>query len=255
MQRLSVAIITFNEERNIRRCLESVNGLADEIVVVDSFSTDGTADICAEFGATFIENPFAGHIEQKNFAVSQCSNELVLALDADEALSDVARESVKAVKEGRWAADGYIFNRANYYCGKHIRHCGWYPDPSLRLWARTKGSWGGHNPHDKFSMHEGCTTRHLDGDLLHFSYYSIEDHVSRLNTYSTISAASKFDQGIKSNFLKMLLYPSWRFFRDYIIKLGFLDGYYGLIICVNSAHEVFQKYVKLAELWRGSHRQ
>jgi len=249
MQKLSVAIITFNEEKNIGRCLESVSGIADEIVVVDSFSKDKTEEICGKYGVAFIKNSFAGHVEQKNFAAAQCTYDLVLSLDADEALSPGLKTSLQKVKEHQ-DADGYTFNRATYFCGQHIKHCGWYPDPSLRLWNRTKGKWAGNNPHDKFFMNDGCTTKHLEGDLLHYSYYSIEEHITQLNKFSSISAQSKFKKGKGSNILKIIIFPFWRFFRDYFLKLGFLDGYYGYVICVNSAHEVFQKYTKLRDLWQ-----
>jgi glycosyltransferase involved in cell wall biosynthesis len=251
MAKLSVAIITFNEEKNIARCLTSVQRVADEIVVIDSFSTDKTGEICAQFGARFIQNPFGGHVEQKNYAVSRCSNDLVLSLDADEALSPVLASAIEKVKESP-DADGYYFNRATYFCGQHIRYCGWYPDPSLRLWNRRKGLWGGDNPHDKFMMQPGTTVRHLAGDMLHYSYYFIEEHIVQLNKFSSISARSKFLKGKKSNIMKITIFPTWRFFRDYVLKLGFLDGYYGFVICVNSAHEVFQKYTKLRDLWRNA---
>ena len=249
MQKLSVAIITFNEEKNIKRCLESVQEVADEIVVVDSFSKDKTREICEQYGVRFIQNPFGGHVEQKNFAAAQCSHDLVLSLDADESLSPRLKQSIMTVKANQ-AVDGYTFNRATYFCGQHIKHCGWYPDPSLRLWNRSKGKWAGNNPHDKYYMNQGTTVAHLEGDLLHYSYYTIEEHVTQLNKFSSISAKSKFLKGKKSSVLKITVYPAWRFFRDYFIKLGFLDGYYGFVICVNSAHEVFQKYIKLHDLWR-----
>ncbi|MEK6565704.1 MAG: glycosyltransferase family 2 protein, partial [Bacteroidota bacterium] len=132
MTRLSVVIITHNEEQNIARCLESIRGVADEIVVVDSFSTDKTRAICQKHGARFIRHKFEGHIEQKNFAMRQAKSPYILSLDADEALSPELRQSILDVKNN-WASDGYRINRLTNYCGAWIRHCGWYPDTKLRL--------------------------------------------------------------------------------------------------------------------------
>lgn len=244
MHTLSVAIITFNEERNIERCIKSVLNVADEIVVVDSFSTDKTEQICAQYNVRFIKNVFEGHVQQKNFAVAQCSNDFVLSLDADEALSTELELSILSVKND-CKFDGYTFNRATHYCGKFIRHCGWYPDPSLRLWNRKKGAWGGQNPHDKYMMNKGATIAHLHGDLLHYSYYTVAEHTIQSSKFSTISANSKFKLGKKSSLFKIWVLPKFRFFRDYIIKRGFLDGFYGYIVCKNNAHEVFLKYTKL----------
>jgi len=251
MVKLSVAIITFNEQKNIDRCLKSVKEIADEIVVVDSFSTDKTEEICANYGVRFITHRFEGHVEQKNFAVSQCSNQWVLSLDADEALSEELTKSILEVITNP-NADGYSFNRATHFCGQHIRHCGWSPDPSLRLWNKDKGKWAGNNPHDKYYMNEGATRKHVSGDLLHYSYYSIEEQIAQISKFSTIAARSKFKKGKKSNLLQITVYPTWRFIRDYFLKRGFLDGYYGFVICTNSAHEVFLKYAKLRDLWRNN---
>lgn len=247
MQKLSVAIITFNEEQNIERCIRSVIPVADEIVVVDSFSTDATKSICEEFGVRFIEHAFEGHIQQKNFAKTQCSYDLVLSLDADEALSETLQQSILTVKE-HGTADGYVCNRLNHYCGKPIKYCGWYPDKSLRLWNRTKGEWGGTNPHDKFMMQENANIAMISGDLLHFTFHSVEQHIKQINYFSSIAAQAKFEKGARSSLFKILLFPFWRFVRMYVLQLGFLDGFSGFIICKNSAHAVFLRYSKLYNL-------
>lgn len=247
MIKLSIAIITFNEERNIERCLKSVVPVADEIVVVDSLSTDKTKEICEKYPVKFISNPFPGHVEQKNFAASKCSNDYVLSLDADEALSPELLKSIDEVK-ANWDADGYSFNRATHFCGQFIKRCGWYPDPSLRLWDRRKGAWGGDNPHDRYILQPNTVRKHLKGNLLHYSYHSLEDHVIQSNKFSTISARSKFNKGKRSSLFKIWLNPKFRFFRDYILKRGFLDGFNGYLVCKNNAHEVFLKYSKLYQL-------
>ena len=248
MALLSVAIITLNEERNIGRCLMSLGSLADEIVVVDSFSTDKTEEICSGFNVRFVKHVFEDYADQKNYAATLCTNNLVLSLDADEAISPELAESIKKVKESP-SADGYTFNRATFFCGKQIKHCGWYPDRILRLWNIQKGEWTGKKVHEKFSLCKGSVIQHINGDLLHYSYYSIEENIAQINRYSTLSAQKKFEKGTKSNLFKITFNPAWRFFLDYFIKLGILDGYYGYVICVNAAHEVFLKYSKLRDLW------
>lgn len=249
MTEISVVIITYNEERNIGRCLESVMEIADEIVVVDSFSTDDTEKICRQYGVRFIRHEFQGHIEQKNWAITQARYPHILSLDADELLSDRLKQSILAVKEN-WEHDGYYFNRLTNYCGKWIRYSSWYPSRKLRLWDSRKGQWGGMNPHDHFILEKGAGKKFLKGDLLHYSYYSIRQHVDQINRFSEIAANSYFQVGEKASWFNIIFHPVWRMFRDYIIKFGFMDGFYGLVISMNSAHETFLKYSKLRKLNR-----
>ncbi len=246
MEKLSVVIITYNEEKNIQRCLDSVKEIADEIVVVDSFSHDRTEEICQQYqNLRFIKNTFAGHIEQKNFAKEQTTHKLVLSLDADEACSKEMVDAIQKIKQTR-DADGYIFNRRNNYCGKWIKHSGWYPDKKLRLWDRKKGNWGGINPHDKFEM-KGCKIKRIQTDILHYSYNSIEEHIAQINKFSSIGAHQLLLKGKKPG-LKIYFSPKIKFLRDYLFKLGFMDGYYGYIIAKNSAFAKFAKYTKLKQL-------
>jgi glycosyltransferase involved in cell wall biosynthesis len=245
---LSVVIITFNEERNIGRCLDSVKTIADEIVVVDSFSTDKTKAICLEKGARFVEHAFPGHIEQKNWAITQAKFPHILSLDADEAPDDTLIDAIKNVKAD-WTHDGYSMNRLTNYCGQWIRHCGWYPDTKLRLWDSRKGRWGGINPHDKYELTTaGATQKHLPGNILHYSYYTIEEHYRQADKFSSIAAQALFRQGKKSGLLLAALKTAAKFFRNYFIKAGFLDGRKGYIICRITAYETWQKYTKLAKL-------
>ncbi len=242
--KLSVVIITFNEERNIQRCLESVQEIADEIVIVDSFSKDKTKEIASGYGVRWIEHPFEGHIQQKNFALSQSANDFVLSLDADEALS---KELVSVIKEIKTNCEyeAYSFNRLTNYCGKWIRHCGWYPDRKLRLWNKTKGAWGGTNPHDRVDMQAGTTEKKIN---LHYSYYSITDHLKQVNYFTDIGAKEAVEKGKNATVFHILLSPSVKFLKSYFFQLGFLDGYYGLIVSAISAQASFYKYVKMREL-------
>ena len=243
MPKISVVIITLNEERNIERCLLSVKDVADDIVVVDSFSTDRTEEICNNFKVRFITNEFKGHIEQKNWAITKAKYPHILSLDADEALSEELKSSIIKVKNN-WQYDGYYFNRLTNYCGSWIRHTGWYPDRKLRLWDSRKGQWKGVNPHDKYELIKGATKKYLKGDLLHYSFFSISQHIQQVNKFSDISAKANLKKGKKSNLLIILIHPVWKFLHLYFFKLGFLDGYYGLIISIISANAAFLKLVR-----------
>ncbi len=246
---LSVVIITFNEERNISRCIKSVKEIADDIVIVDSFSTDKTKDICLQLNVRFIENKFSGHIEQKNFAITQAKYPYILSLDADEALDETLKSEI-AFAKNNWQYDGYKMNRLTNYCGKWIRHCGWYPDTKLRLWDSRKGKWKGINPHDKYELNENSNIKHLKGNILHYSYYTIEEHYKQLDYFSNISANAMFEIGKKSNLFLLLIKPIAKFIKAYFIKMGFLDGKYGFIISKLMSYETYLKYKRLLELQR-----
>jgi glycosyltransferase involved in cell wall biosynthesis len=248
MPQISAVIITYNEEKNIARCLDSLASIADDVVVVDSFSTDRTEAICKEKGVRFVSHAFGGHIEQKNWAITQAIYPYILSLDADEALDDTLRASVLKVKSS-WEHDGYFMNRLTNYCGKWIRHCGWYPDTKLRLWDSRKGQWQGINPHDEFRMTEsGSTTGFLKGDILHYSYYSIEDHYKQVLYFTDILAKEYHKLGRKAPVYKLLLNPFAKFMHDYFLKLGFLDGKEGFTISRISAYATWLKYSKLRKL-------
>jgi len=249
MPKLSVVIITFNEERNIGRCIESVMEAADEIVVVDSFSTDNTRVICEKFGVKFIEHPFEGYIQQKNFALSQAEYKHQLSLDADEALSEELKNEILKIK-ANWQYEGYQMNRLANYCGKWIRHSGWYPDPKLRLYDSTQGKWEGIDPHDKFVMKLNSAVGFLKGDILHYTYYTIDEHIGQANKFSTIAAKELVSLGKQISLFQVIVNPVAKFIRNYILRLGFLDGFYGYIICRIAAYETFLKYTKALHLRR-----
>src|ERR1700752_2375184 len=250
MIKLSVVIITFNEEKNIARCIDSVKEVADDIVVVDSFSKDKTKEISLNKGARFVEQVFEGHIQQKNWAITQAKYPHVLSLDADEALDETLQKSILAAKQN-WEHDGYYMNRLTNYCGHWVKHCGWYPDKKLRLWDSTKGEWRGINPHDKYEMFQGDkTTGCLKGDILHYSFYTIDSHIKQIEYFTDISSKALFDKNYKPNFIKLYLSPIATFIDGYFLKLGFLDGKYGFQICKNSAWATKLKYHKLKALYK-----
>lgn len=242
--RLSVVIITFNEEKNIGRCIDSVKKVADEIIVVDSNSTDSTVSIARTRGAVVHLQPFLGYVEQKNFALKLATNDYVLSLDADESLDENLIQSILDVRNN-FTYTGYSMNRCTNYCGKFIRHGSWYPDRKLRLVNKNHASWGGDNPHDKLMLNEDAPIQHLKGDILHYSYNSIEEHVLQNNKFSTISAETLFRRGKKTSIFRMILHPWWAFFLGYFIRLGFLDGFAGLVVAFHVAHLSFLKHAKL----------
>jgi glycosyltransferase involved in cell wall biosynthesis len=248
MKKLSVVIITFNEEKNISKCLASVQDIADEILVVDSFSTDKTRDICTSYNARFLQKKFEGYRDQKNFANSQARYDYILSLDADEVLSSALKEAIKKEKENDFEFDIYSFNRLNFFCGKAIRHGGWYPDRKIRLWRKNKAKWSGNNLHEIIETEKETSQKHLNADLLHYSFSSVNQHIAQVNTFSDMKAKLDFEAGKSSGILKIISLPLIKFFLLYFFKLGFLDGYYGLIIAINSAHFTFLRYVKLHQL-------
>jgi glycosyltransferase involved in cell wall biosynthesis len=247
MPPLSVIIITFNEEQNIGRCIESVKKVADEIIVLDSYSTDQTVETARSHGATVFQEKFRGYIGQKNFAMQLASNNYILSLDADEALDDKLLASILEAKKS-FAFRAYSMNRCTNFCGHFIRHGLWYPDKKIRLFDRRIVKWGGLNPHDKIEVKNGFAVEHLKGDILHYSFNTVEDHIWQNNRLSTIAAVSLYSLGRRSSWLKMLIHPSWTFINGYFFRLGFLDGFDGFTIAINTSHQVFLKYNKLLRL-------
>lgn len=250
IEKLSVVIITFNEERNIGRCLESVKDLADEILVLDSLSTDATESICADYNVRFISQPFLGHIEQKNKAANLATHNWVLSLDADEALTDTLKQDIrKVLADPKFRA--YRMNRLTNYCGKWVRHSNWYPDTKARLWDKRSGKWGGENPHDKWEYSDSKELYgKLKGDILHYSYYTISEHIKQIEKFTEIAARVAVDKGRDCSIARVIFGFWWKFFHTYFIKRGFLDGYTGFLICSLSAYSSMIKYAKIRQYAR-----
>lgn len=248
MIKLSAVIITFNEEKNIERCLLSLKEVADEIVVLDSFSKDRTREICEMHGVKFFQHAFDGHIQQKNRAITYASHPYVLSLDADEALDETLAKSIIEIKKN-FQKEGYYMNRLTNYCGHWVRHCGWYPDAKLRLWDSRKGHWTGINPHDKYELFNGDKNAgYLKGDILHYSYYSVEDHYKQVDYFTTIASRAYFEKGKKAGVLNLIVNPVAKFIDHYLLHLGFLDGKAGFLISKISAYATWLKYKKLRDL-------
>ncbi len=247
MPELSVVIITKNEERNIGRCLESLKGIADDIVVVDSFSTDKTAEICASFGVRFVQTEWKGYSETKNYGNSLAKFDWIFSIDADEEVSEELKVSIQQIRKSSDSANFRICRMTNY-CGHWIRHSGWYPDVKLRFFDRRVSQWEG-LIHERLNIQGESSFAVLKGDCRHYSYYTIQDHVAQANRFSTLAAEDLFARNKKIGILKTMIAPGFRFFRMYILRAGFLDGYYGWVIARISAHAVFLKYTKLHQLY------
>jgi len=245
--KISSIVLTYNEEENIGKCLESLKDVADEMIVVDSYSTDKTQKICEGYKVRFVQHPYENHIEQKQYAATLVSHDHILMLDADECLSDKLIEKIKEIKSNA-DADGYFFNRFNRYCDHWIRYCGYYPDKKIRLWNRHKADILGTNPHERVVMRSGATTKRVDLDILHYAYDSVAEHLQQMHNYAIITAKAKYRSGKKANFLiHVLLSPIFKFIKKYFFQLGFLDGYYGFVFCAAESSMNFFKYLRLYE--------
>ncbi len=249
--KISVVLITLNEERNLPRALESVRGLADEVVVVDSRSTDRTREIAMAAGARVIAHDWEGYSGQKIFAAAEAANDWVLSLDADESLSDGLCAEIVAIKQQPpTEAAGYSMPRLAHYLGRWIRHSGWYPDRKVRLFDRRRARWTGELVHESVAV-EGPVVR-LNADLLHYTCDSVEDHGRTLERYTTLAARQARAAGVRWALARRIVLPPWKFLETYLFRLGFLDGYPGWVIARMAARYVYRKYAKLSGLRQDS---
>lgn len=248
MKGISVVIITLNEEKNIGRCIDSVSKIADEVILLDSFSTDRTVAIAQEKGAQVVQQVFNGYIRQKNKALQLAKYDYILSLDADEALSEALSVSIASAKKNNFTAAGYTMKRSNFFCGRFIRHGLWYPDRKLRLFEKQSARWGGYDPHDKVLLSDPGAVQQLKGDLLHYAYYTLEDYMQKNEKISSIAARSMYEAGIRKHWSKIILSPAWEFVNGYVLRLGFLDGYFGFVIAIHSANQSFLKHLQLQKL-------
>ncbi len=242
--KLSAVVITFNEEKNIGRFLDSVSDIADEIIIADSFSTDRTREIAEQYPSVrFITNVFVGYGPQKNFALSQCNGEWILFPDADEVIDDRAKASIRKVLSGNADADVYQIKFNNILLGKHLRYGGWGSVSRERFFRSGFGKYSDDNVHEKFITTGRKAT--LEGRINHYTYHSVSHHIDKINRYSTLMADKYAATGKKVGILKLVFSPWFTFIKDYIFKLGFLDGVTGLYAAVITSYYVFLKYFKL----------
>ncbi|MDR2893740.1 MAG: glycosyltransferase family 2 protein [Deltaproteobacteria bacterium] len=245
--KLSVAIISFNEEANIRRTLEAIRPLADEIVVLDSFSTDNTVSIARELGAQVFQAPWPGYIEQKNACLEKCNGEWVLSLDCDEVVSPELAESIRQAMNNPQKYAGFTLNRRTFYLGRLLCHA-WQPDRKLRLVRRAASpKWTGDNPHDRLCV-DG-PLGHCHGDLVHYSYRDFSAHMAQTQRFAKQIAESYYAKGRKAGYADLLFRPPFVFFKRFILQRACLDGVPGLLAAVSSAAYSYMKYAFLWELW------
>lgn len=244
---LSVSIIASNEERNILRCLQSVKDISSEIILVYNDCTDKTVQIAREHNADCFEEKWHGHREQKNIALSKASQPWVLCMDADEELSpDLRGEIINFLKENPSnEINGANFNRLSFFMERWIKHGDWYPDTKVRLIRNGTGKWKGSREHDK--LHVQGKTVHIKGDLLHYSYPSLNTFVEKTIYFSDIYLSRQLDACKRWNLMNVIIRPPWRFIRAYFLRLGFLDGFPGLFIAVATAYMTFVKHSRLYE--------
>ena len=248
-EKISACIMTYNEEENIRRCLESVSW-CDEIVVVDSFSTDNTLAICRRIYRPGHQHEWHGYIGQRNLIRTLATHDWILFLDADEEISPRIARCADARNSNPATASmsGYEFPRQVYYLGKWIRHGSWYPDIKLRLFRKDRGRSGGVEPHDQVIV-DGPVKR-MAHPIWHYTYRDIADHINTMNRFSTISARALYDKGRRFSWIDFMFRPAWRFFKGYFLRSGWLDGKRGIIIATINAFGVSMKYAKLWSVQR-----
>jgi glycosyltransferase involved in cell wall biosynthesis len=245
LSKISCIIITRNEAKNIGRCLKSVSW-AEEIVIVDSGSTDDTKKIASEFTDKIFDLEWKGYGPTKEFARNQVTADWVLSIDADEVVSEKLREEILSTVSSENPLDGYFIPRRSNFLGKWIRHGGWYPDLVLRLFKREKGGFTMRLVHEEVKV--SGPTGHLINDLLHYTDPDFEHYLTKLNRYTSLDAMQMLEAGKKSGLADVVLRPAILFFKMYILKAGFLDGIHGFILAAASAFHVFSKYIKLWHL-------
>lgn len=242
MPKISACIISFNEEKKIEDCLKSLSSIADEVVVVDSFSTDSTLEIAGRYTDKIYKQEFLGHIEQKNLAVEKASHDWILSLDCDERLSVELQQSILSIKNNLDDADAYCMSRKTFYVYRWLNHC-WYPDIKTRLFNRKTSHWGGTNPHDHI-ITDGKRIVRLKGDIHHYSFDSISSHLQTIDKFTEIGADELIRKNKSVNVLSPMTHASWVFIKLYMLKRGFMDGFAGLTVSVLSYMHVYIKYSK-----------
>ncbi len=251
--RISACIMTFNEEDNIERCLQSVSW-CDEIVVLDSFSTDRTVELCRQFTDGIHQHKWEGYIDQRNRLRALASCPWVLFVDADEEVSSALRDAIEREQDGGFSEyAGYRFPRRVYYLNRWILHGEWNPDIKLRLFEKERGRSVGEEPHDQVVVDGPVKT--LRSPLYHYTYTSITDHIDTINRFSAISANAKYDSGYRFRWVDYIFRPFFRFIKGYLLKAGFLDGRRGFFIAIISAFGVAAKYAKVWEIQQDKEHQ
>lgn len=250
--KISVVIITYNEEENLPGALSSVRDVASEIIVVDSYSEDDTVRIAKATTSKVYRREWTNFSDQKNFGNGKATFPWILSLDADERVSPELRAEILQLKEKEPDCAAFSIPRQAFYLGKWIRHCGWYPDRKIRLFRKEKAAWKGEYVHEDLVV-EG-PIKNLKGKLYHFTYRDIADHLNRLNQFSGLGAQKLYAQKKKGRWYHLLFQPIFGFVRSYFLRAGFLDGFAGFVISVFHGYSLFIRYAKLKEIWKKGER-
>lgn len=244
MAKISACVISYNEEKKIEDCLKSLLPVVDEIIIVDSLSNDDTLNIAEKYSDKIFHQEFLGHIEQKNLAVSKASHDWILSLDCDERLTEELQQSILSIKDDldTGQLDAYQMARKTFYVYRWLNHC-WYPDKKIRLFNKNTARWGGTNPHDRV-VTDDTNISLLNGDILHYSFDSISDHLKTIEHFTEIGADEIVKKNKSVSVFSPITHASWTFLKLYVFKRGFLDGFAGLVVSVLSYMHVFIKYSK-----------
>jgi glycosyltransferase involved in cell wall biosynthesis len=249
---LSVVIVTQNEERNIREALQSVRD-ASEIIIIDAFSTDRTRDICREYTDRIYQKEWQGYASQKRTGIELAAGPWVFILDSDERFTEPLRKEIADIVQGNQACSGYYVPRKNFFLGKWIRHGGWWPDHTLRLFRKDQAAMEERKVHEKVIV-QG-ETGFLRNHLEHYTYRTVSDYIKKMDIYSKLSAQELRKKGMHSGFLPLILRPPFTFLKMFLLRFGFLDGLFGFILAVLYSHYTFLKYLKLWELSRNTDQE
>ncbi len=244
--KISFCVITYNEEKNIKELIENIKDIADEIVVVDRFSQDNTCEVAKSLGAVVYRREWVDYTTQKNRALEFAKNEWVFFMDADERVSEELKSEIRKLKKSETECDGFLIKRKANYLGKWINHSGWYPDKRIRLFKKTKGKFYGKYVHEGLDFSGRLCE--LNGDVYHYAYKTIVEHVDKTKKYAMLSAKRMVEEKKTFSVIKLLFSPFFRFIRHYFLRFGFLDGTRGFLIAFLSAYYVFLKYSFLWEM-------
>lgn len=253
MKKISAVLITFNEEEKIQRALRSLKPVSDEIIVVDSYSLDGTVETCRRYTDRVFSRAWEGYREQKQFATDQASHDWILSLDGDEMLSPQLTQELLEWKEEGCSCRGYYLPRKTFFMGRWIEHTTWYPDCQLRLFEKSSGRWEGGRIHE--SVKVTGPTGQFKGEIYHHTYASFSEYLEQLERFSTLTARDHFDRGDRARWAHFLLHPPTIFLKNYLIRWGFLDGMPGLAVSLLAAVSTLFKYLKLWEIQSGLARK
>ena len=247
MRKITAAIITFNEEKNIERCIKGLLNCVDEIVVFDSYSTDKTEEICSQYEVKFIQSKWEGYANTKNKLNDHIQADFIFSIDADEVPDEILKSEILKIKNEDFNGI-YVLNRKTNYCGKWIRYCGWYPEYKSRIFPKDKAKWAGEFVHEYLSFNEEEKLKKLKGHLEHYSYYTKQEHKERADKYAILAAQKYYMKQKKTYVLQPLISAVTKFIHILIIKKGFMDGYYGFQIAWISAGSNYLKYKELKRL-------